>query len=346
MEDNNKLDQAVENTENSDAESSFVDSIATFISNKHGTEEMNKTYTINEADTGVVNAKDEEDKDLYQDAEGKHAKIDTDEGTEGKDKKNKATLKPKPSAASAKQEQALAALFDGEELSESFMNKASTIFEAAINERITEIEAEIREHYETELATQVEGAVSELSEKLDDYLGYVVDEWVKENELAIERGIKADVTENFINGLKQLFESSYIDIPEEKYELLDGLFENQETLTSNLNEEMHKNMELRKEVIAHRCGEIFMEEAHGLADTEIERLASLVEGVEFENEDQYRDKLQVLKESYFNNTPVLKTHTSDDVEEGSINTQQMLSEDNSGPMGSYVSAIARHNKKV
>ena len=346
MEDNNTLDQVVENTENSNDESSFVDSIADFISNKYGTEEMNKTYTINEAERGVVNAKTEEDPDLYQDAEGKHAKIDTDKGTEGNDKKNKATIAPKPSAASAKQEQALAALFDGEDLSESFMNKASTIFEAAINERITEIETEIREHYEAELATQVEGAVSELSEKLDDYLGYVVDEWMKENELAVERGIKADVTENFINGLKQLFESSYIDIPQEKYELLDGLFENQETLTQKLNEEMHKNMELHKEVIAHRCGEIFMEEAHGLADTEIERLASLAEGVEFENEDQYRDKLQVLKESYFNNAPVVESHTSDDVEEGSTNTQQMLSEETNTPMGSYVSTIARHNRKI
>jgi len=346
MEDNNTLDQVVENTENSNDESSFVDSIADFISNKYGTEEMNKTYTINEAEAGVVNAKDEEDKDLYQTADGKHAKIDTDKGTEGNEKKNKATITPKPSAASAKQEQALAALFDGEDLSEDFMSKASTIFEAAINERISEIESEIREHYENELTTQVEGAIAELSEKLDDYLGYVVEEWMKENELAVERGIKSDVTENFMNGLKELFEKCYIDVPEEKYELLDGLFENNETLEKKLNEEILKNMELRKEVIAHRCGEIFMEQAYGLADTEMERLASLAEGIEFENEDQYRDKLQVLKESYFNNTPVSETHTSDDVEEGSTNTQQMLSEETNTPMGSYVSTIARHNRKI
>ena len=345
MEDNNTLDPVVENTENSNDESSFVDSIADFISKKNGTEEMNKTYSINEADAGVVNAKDEEDKDLYQDAEGKHAKIDTDKGTEGNDKKNKATIAAKPSAASAKQEQALSALFDGEELSESFMDKASTIFEAAINERVAEMETEIREHYEKELTVQVEGAISELSEKLDDYLGYVVEEWMKENELAVERGIKSDVTENFMNGLKELFEKCYIDIPEEKYELLDGLFENNEVLENKLNEEITKNMELRKEIIAHRCGEIFMEEAHGLADTEIERLASLAEGVEFENEDQYREKLSILKESYFSNTPVAESHTSDDVSESPSNNQELLAEEGS-IMGNYVSAIARHNRKI
>ena len=333
-------EQMVENTEDS-----FVDSIAEFISNNHGINEMNKTYDIDEA---------AKKGDVY-DASGKGDFDTTGKGTEGEQeaedeisvsdqKKNKKTIEPKSSAASKSQtEEHLSALFDGEELSEEFMSKASTIFEAAINERVTVIENEIIEHYTEQLTLQVESAVSDLSEKLDDYLGYVVDEWVKENELAIERGIKADVTENFINGLKELFENCYIDIPNEKYDLLDGLFESNEVMENNLNEEIQKNIELRKELISHRCGEVFVEEASGLADTEIERFASLADGIDFEDENQYRDKLKILKESYFNSA-VDETYT-DEVGEGTGtgNPTELIVEEGT-PMDRYVNTLSRQLK--
>ena len=301
---------------------------------------------LNEAgsETPTLDTKSEEDPKLYQDAEGKHAKIDTDKGTEGKDKKNKASIAgkskgpssfetPKASGSSQeKMEQHMTALFDGEELSEGFQNKAVTIFEAAINERVSEVEASLLEQYETILSENIEEISNNLSEKLDDYLGYVVENWIEENKLALENGIRMEVAENFISGLKVLFENNFIDVPDEKYDLLDEVTSTKDELEEQLNKALQEGIELRKEILSHRCGEIFVEQAGGLTDVEVEKLASLTEGIEFENEQQYRDKISVLRESYFNNTPVLTEETE--------TTNQVISE--GGPMDRYTNVIGRH----
>jgi len=297
------------------------------------------------AETPTMDPKSEEDPKLYQDAEGKHAKIDTDKGTEGKDKKNKASIAgkakgpssfetPKPSGTpQERMEQTMNALFDGEELSEGFQSKAATIFEAAINERVSEVEASLLEQYETILAENIEEMSNTLSEKLDDYLGYVVEQWVEENKLALENGIRMEVAENFISGLKVLFENNYIDVPDEKYDILEEVTASKDELEEELNKSLQENIELRKEILSSRCGEIFVEQADGLTDVEVEKLASLTEGIEFETEEQYRDKIAVLRESYFNNTPVLT--------EEAETTNQVISE--GGPMDRYTSTIGRHS---
>jgi len=308
--------------------------------------EYEDIQTLDEAgtETPTLDASSEEDPKLYQDAEGGHAKIDTDKGTEGKDKKNKASIAgnapgagieiPVPSGTSQERlEHHLDALFDGENLSEGFQHKAATIFEAAINERISEIETNLVEQYQTILAETIENTTNDLSEKLDDYLSYVVEEWMNENTLAIENGIRSDVSENFISGLKVLFENCYIDVPENKYDLVDELTKSKDELEEQLNEALQANINLHKEVLHQRCGEIFIEESNGLTDIEIEKLASLSEGIEFETENQYRDKISILRESYFSEEPVM-------VEDFENNSREMLTE---GPMNNYMSAISRHS---
>lgn len=300
------------------------------------------------AETPTLDTSSEEDPKLYQDAEGGHAKIDTDKGTEGKSGKNQSSIAGKrKSSASIEQpkasgtpqerlEQHLDALFDGEELSENFQNKASTIFEAAINERVDYIEEELIEQYQTILEESIEETTKDLVEKLDDYLNYVVEQWMEENALAVENGIRTDVAENFILGLKDLFENCYIDIPDEKYDILTDITDEHEELQESLNEALENNISLRREITAHRCGEIFAEEAHGLTDYEVDRLASLVEGVEFEDEGQYREKVNILRESYFNNTPEL-------TEEYEPTSKEIETELN-GSMDVYMGAISRHSK--
>jgi len=301
--------------------------------------------TLQEAgsETPTLDTKSEEDPKLYQDAEGGHAKIDTDKGTEGKDKMNKASIAgkapgagieaPVPSGTSQERlEHHLDALFDGENLSEGFQTKAATIFEAAINERISEIEENLIEQYQNNLDENIEKVTTDLSEKLDDYLSYVVEQWMEENTIAVENGIRTDVAENFISGLKVLFENCYIDVPESKYDLIDELTTTKEELETELNEALQVNIDLNSEILHQRVGEIFHEESNGLTDVEVEKLASLSEGIEFEDENQYRDKISILKESYFSDDPIM-------TEETETSSPQILTE---GPMNKYMNTISRH----
>jgi hypothetical protein len=252
---------------------------------------------IDEAET-ILDLSDE------QDTQGKKPKIDTDKGTEGKASKNQASIKMKPSDASGKIEKPavtkehLVALFNGEDLTEDFKDKAATIFEAAINEKINEVEATLAEQYEVALGEAVEVLQQEITERLDDYLGYVVENWMGENELAVESGIRTEVAENFIHGLRELFESSFIDVPEEKYDLVDGLTTEVEELRARLDEAVNENIELSKENAISECALVFEEMTQGLLETEVDRLATLAEGIEFDSVKQFATKLSTLIESY------------------------------------------------
>jgi hypothetical protein len=304
------------------------------------------TQMIQEAgsETPTLDTRSEEDPKLYQDAEGGHAKIDTDKIPAGvSDKKNKGSIAgkapgagieaPVPSGTSQERlEHHLDALFDGENLSEGFQTKAATIFEAAINERISEIEENLIEQYQNNLDENIEKVTTDLSEKLDDYLSYVVEQWMEENTIAVENGIRTDVAENFISGLKVLFENCYIDVPESKYDLVDELTTTKEELETQLNEALQVNIDLNSEILHQRVGEIFHEESNGLTDVEVEKLASLSEGIEFEDENQYRDKISILKESYFSDDPIM-------TEETETSSPQILTE---GPMNKYMNTISRH----
>jgi peptide deformylase len=192
----------------------------------------------------------------------------------------------------------LAALFANSNLSEQFVERAKTIFVAAVNQKVNERSAKLYEAYKISFNSALNNTVSELTEKVDDYLTYVVEEWVNENRLQVERGVKVELAENFIFGLKKLFETNFIDVPDEKYDVLDELYTQIDNQKRHLNKSIHENVSLRKKLIDTAAIAVFAEETAGLAATQVDRLANLAEGVEFDTADEFRRKLRVIKESF------------------------------------------------
>ena len=230
------------------------------------------------------------------------------------------------------------ALVNGEgDLSEEFKRKAATVFEAAVKSKIrTEIER-LENEYEVKLKEGVESATEEMTDKVDTYLNYVTEEWMKENELAIERGLKGEIAEDFISGLKQLFEDHYIDIPDEKYDVLEAQSEKISELESKLSETIERNVSLKDNNASLVKEQVISEVSEDLADTEIEKFKSLVDDVDYADEESYRDKLGTLKEIYFPKTSLTEaTETVDDVDTG---TAQDI--DLTPSMDAYMSAIGR-----
>ena len=227
------------------------------------------------------------------------------------------------------------AMFDGEELSEEFVTKAANIFEAAVNSKINEYAAMVDESYTKTLTEQLDNVVVNLAEKVDEYLNYVVSEWMSENELAGERGINTDVAESFITGLKGLFEAHYVDIPSERYDILDDLFEANEQLQESLNAQINTNIQLNSFLDQAEKEKIFAHYTQDLADTEIEKFASLAESVSYDNAEGYSKKLEDIKAGYFkNNVPPYEP-----VELTEETTNQNISSGNSA-MDNYVDTIA------
>ena len=235
----------------------------------------------------------------------------------------------------AMSEDYLSSLFNGENLSEDFKFKTKTIFEAAISERVSLIENNILSASKEIIEEQVIANTQQIVEQVDQYLNYVISEWMEENKVAVERGLRTEIAENFINGLKDLFESSFIDVPQEKYNVLDDLFEANNELKENLNGLMKENISLKNEINARLCAEAFMEETSGLADTQVEKLAKLAEGIEFENPDQYRRKVSLLKESYFGAKKIQQNNNGLLTED--MDTAPVLTENSSDP---FVSSVA------
>lgn len=207
----------------------------------------------------------------------------------------------------------IAALISGEELSEEFVKKASTIFEAAVVARAEEVIAEAEQQLIEEFEIAVEETKNELSEKLDDYLNYMVEEWMSENELAIESGLRSEIVEEFIFKLRNLFVESYIDIPEDRVDVVGELVAKVEELESNLNEEIEKNVQFAKEIIEHRKLDAIRESCDGLTQTQAEKLKALAENVEYSSDEEFEDALSTLKESYF--APVVKPADSEQMNE-------------------------------
>ena len=202
------------------------------------------------------------------------------------------------------------ALLGGEELSEEFKEKAKTIFEAAINAKVAEIKEGLEAQYQEKLSEEIEAAKESLAERVDSYLEYVADEWFEENALAVEAGLKTEMTESFLEGMKGLFEEHYVSIPEEKYDVLESMVEKLDDMETKLNEQIEKNITLNGRLSEATAEGIFESVSDGLASTQKEKLASLSESVEFESESQYREKLEMLKESYFSGkAPVAKSET-------------------------------------
>ena len=207
------------------------------------------------------------------------------------------------------------ALFGGEELSEEFKEKARTIFEAALGAKVKEIQEALEAQYAARITEATEELKGSLQERVDSYLEYVAQEWMVENELAVEQGLKTEMTESFLSGMKGLFEEHYVTIPEDKYDVLESMVDKLDEMETKLNEQIDKNITLNKRLAESSAQGILDQVSDGLADTQKEKLASLAESVEFESEQEYREKLETLKESYFSRTTTAKA-TPETLSEG------------------------------
>jgi hypothetical protein len=232
------------------------------------------------------------------------------------------------------------ALLEGEELSEEFQEKARTIFEAALRSKVSDIKETLEEQYAAVLAEQVEEIKTELAERVDSYLEYVADEWMQENALVIENGLKTEMTESFLQGMKGLFEEHYVSIPEEKYDVLENMVEKLDEMETKLNEQIEKNVSLNKRLAESVADGIFEQVSDGLAATQKDKLASLAESIEFESEEEYREKLETLKESYFPSRSVSPSTKSDNLSEG-VNVSP---ESYSGSMTAYLKTLSAFSK--
>ena len=229
------------------------------------------------------------------------------------------------------------ALLAGEDLSEEFKEKAKTIFEASINAKITDIENQLNEEYNKKLTEEVESIKVELTERTDAYLEYVADEWMKENALAVERGIKTEMTESFMEGMKKLFEEHYVTLPEDKYDVLENMVDKLDEMESKLNEQIEKNVALNQRLSESTAQTIINNVAEGLAVSQKEKLQSLAESVEFESEESYRGKIETLKESYFGQKKTPSTASApQELKEEAAHTEPAT-----GAMAAYLEALGR-----
>ena len=228
----------------------------------------------------------------------------------------------------------------GEDVPASLVNQLDAIFEAAVSDRVERKVAHIVEEVDENVKTYLDTVTESLVEKVDDYLDYVVEEWMTENAVAVEQGIKTQIAENFIGGLKNLFENHYIDVPSEKYNVLDELYAQNRDLENKLNESVKYNMDLRKEVSLTECAGIFVAETRDLADTQVSKLQNLMENVNFNTPEEYREKLVAIRENYMNRRPAPARQ---------VEPEQTFSAVKQAPttlVESYVGALGRLNKKV
>jgi hypothetical protein len=233
--------------------------------------------------------------------------------------------------------------FEGEELSEEFKEKASTIFEAAVTARVNSQIAEMKEQYNKDLEEQVATITTGLSAELDKYLDYVVEQWMEQNEVAIENSLRSEITEEFIDGLKNLFAENYIEVPEEKLDVLEGLAGKVEELEAKLNESIEQNIELNSSIKQYAKESILTQVSEGLTVSQKEKLNALAEGVEFSDAESYAKKLQIVKENYFKEETVVSDISESEVdaaEEAPAAAPKL-----SGPVANYVQAISRTVKK-
>ena len=232
------------------------------------------------------------------------------------------------------------ALLEGEELSEEFQEKARTIFEAAISAKVGEIKEQLQSAYEQALVEEISTIKEGLEERLDAYLEYVADEWIQENALQVEHGLKTEMTESFLAGMKGLFEEHYVTIPEDRYDVIESMVDKLDEMESKLNEQIERNVALNRRLAESTADVIFAEVAEGLALSQKDKLATLAENVEFESEADYREKLVTLKKSYFPEHSTQKEHTETISEGTEVQTSSV-----SPLMESYMQTLGRVSRK-
>tara|TARA_A100001011_G_C14299655_1_gene840156 strand:- start:491 stop:1594 length:1104 start_codon:yes stop_codon:yes gene_type:complete len=239
-------------------------------------------------------------------------------------------------------EEDIEALIAGEELSEEFQEKARTIFEAAIKTKVAEMKEEVQKQYEVSLTEEVANLKSELTERVDSYLEYVAQEWLTENQLSVEHGLKTEMTESFLTGMKSLFEEHYVTIPEEKYDVLNSMVEKLDEMEDKLNEQINKNIALNKRLAESVADVILADVSEGLAVSQKDKLASLAENVEFDGEQSYREKLVTLREAYFSSNTGVQENKSETISEETETGHQV---ETSTMMESYLQTLNRVSKK-
>ena len=265
-------------------------------------------------------------------------KEEEEEKAESKDAKvEESTLDERIASVDVSED--VSALTQDEELSEEFKTKAATVFEAAVKSKLRSEVERIEQDKVQEVAEEINRVRDELTEKVDNYMNYVVEEWMKENEIAIERGLKGEIAEDFISGLKALFEEHYVDVPDEKYDILGQQSEKIDELEAKLNEQIEKSAELKKSHDVLVRERVFTECSSDLADTEVEKFKSLAEEVDFSNEESFKEKLDQLKESYFPKATTVAESVDSASEEGQ-------SYDTTGAMSTYMAAISKNVKRT
>jgi hypothetical protein len=291
-------------------------------------------------------ADEEEDMDMKENPSKSKSKKDKEKDKEEKEEgcEKDEEVKEELQMIEDQIEEDVAALLSGEDLSEEFKFKARTVFEAALNARTEQIEEAIIRQYEDQLAEEVQQIAEALTERVDAYLEYVADEWITENALAIETGLKTEMTESFLNGMKELFEDHYVTIPEDRYDVLESMVEKLDDMETKLNEQIERNVALNQRLAESATDVIFAEVAEGLAISQKDKLASLAENVEFDGEGEYREKLVTLRESYFPTYASAPARNRQDylVEE---TTDSVPYSAPTGVMEAYVNAFAKVSKK-
>ena len=283
-------------------------------------------------------SKDKEDMKEVADKEDEKKKEVSEVADKEKEAKKEMTAKDKVKDMDMKED--VAALTDGEDLSEEFKQKASTIFEAAVKAKLVEEIEKLEGEYETKVAEKVEETKSEIVEKVDAYLNYVVEEWMKENELAIEKGLRNEITEDFIGGLKSLFESHYINVPQEKYDVIESQAAEIEKLKEEVNQSMEKNIELNQKIAESTREEIINDVSSDLAATEADKLKGLAESIEYKDAESFRKSVETLKNSYYPKAKASDTESNEVAEQNAGSPSVNLSES----MAAYTAAISKSKK--
>ena len=297
-------------------------------------------------DEELLEAAEKEEDDEEDDEEGSKKDQKEDKKEYGKKNPSKSEEDDEDEEGKKKMEESISieedvdALLAGEELSEEFRDKAKLIFEAAINSKISEIYESLEAHYENQLVEQVEEIKLELTERVDSYLEYVADEWLQENALVVEQGLKTEMTESFLQGMKGLFEDHYVSIPEDKYDVIESMVDKLDEMETKLNEQIERNIALNQRLAESVADVILSDVSEGLATSQKDKLASLSESVEFESEADYREKLATLREAYFPRNAGAQRGYSEVISEEANYSQPV-----SGVMESYLQTLSRVSKK-
>jgi hypothetical protein len=284
---------------------------------------------------GVKEETEEDEEDLISEEEVVESEEDVEDSEDSEDVEEEEVVEEEYDI-----EEDVNALLAGEELSEEFQEKARTIFEAAIRSKVAEIKEELAASYEKTLIEEIEEIKSSLVDRVDAYLEYVSDEWVQENALAVEHGLKTEMTESFLQGMRSLFEDHYVTIPEDRYDVIENMVDKLDEMEGKLNEQIQKNVALNRRLAESVADVIFAEVAEGLALSQKDKLASLAENVEFDGEANYREKLVTLRESYFpTRSASAQVDNSETLSESTdIQNQQPMV---TGRMGAYLQTLSR-----